>query len=65
LAAFEVTPEGLTARVYDAEWVIFQPWQELGARSGHTEERVEMAAVEQLLSIKIHRLKWPDFPTGC
>src|ERR1700722_7786698 len=58
----ELDPDRLAARVYDAEWAIFQRWQELGSRSGHTEERIEMAAgVEELLSIKIHKLKWPDF----
>jgi hypothetical protein len=35
------------------------------ARSGHTEERIEMAAaVEELLSITIHKLKRPDFRTN-
>jgi hypothetical protein len=66
----EPDPALLTARVHDAEWAIFQRWQELGARSGHTEERIEMAAaVEQLASIMIHKLNWPDFrtqlPTTC
>jgi hypothetical protein len=65
-AVRELDPARLTACVYDAEWAIFQRWQELGARSGHTEERIEMAtAVDELLSIKIHRLKWPDFRTNC
>jgi hypothetical protein len=58
----ELEPDRLTARVYDAEWAIFQRWQELGNRTDHTEERTEIAAgVEELLSIKIHKLKWPDF----
>jgi hypothetical protein len=61
-ATRELDPDRLTACVHDAEWAIFQRWQELGARSGHTEERTELAVgVEQLLSIKIHKLKWPDF----
>jgi hypothetical protein len=62
----ELDAARLTACVHDAEWAIFQRWQELGARGGHTEERAEMAAgVEQLLSIQIHKLKWPDFRTKC
>jgi hypothetical protein len=58
----ELDPDRLTARVYDAEWAIFQRWQEMGARGGNTEERIAMAAgVEELLSIMVHRLNWPDF----
>jgi hypothetical protein len=58
-------PARLTTCVQDAEWAIFQRWQELGARSGQTEERAEMAAGgEQLLSFKILKLKWPDFRTN-
>jgi hypothetical protein len=57
----ELNPDRLTARVYDAEWAIFQRWQELGPRASTAEERIAMAAgVEELLSIKIHKLKWPD-----
>jgi hypothetical protein len=61
----ELDPARLTACLYDAEWAIFQRWQQLGARDGHAEERIEMAAaVDQLLSIMIHKLKWPDFRTN-
>jgi hypothetical protein len=58
----ELDPSCLTECVYDAEWAIFQRWQELGARIAHTEERIELAAaVDQLVSIMIHKLNWPDF----
>jgi hypothetical protein len=58
----ELDPDRLTVCVYDAESEIFQHWQELGARSRNTEERIALReAVEQLLSIKIYKLHWPDF----
>jgi hypothetical protein len=58
----ECDPADLKARVYDAEWAIFQRWQELGAHGGSIEERIAMAvAVDDLLSIMIHKLNWPDF----
>jgi hypothetical protein len=61
----ELDSARLTTCVHDAEWAVFLRWQELGARSGHTEERIAMAAaVEELLSIMIHKLKWPDFRTN-
>jgi hypothetical protein len=61
----ERDPTQLAARVYDAEWAIFQRWQQLGARGGSVEERVALAiAVDELLSIMIHKLKWPDFRTN-
>jgi hypothetical protein len=37
-------------------------WHELGIRGSGTEERIAMAAaVDELLSIKLHKLNWPDF----
>jgi hypothetical protein len=65
-AMHELDPARPTACVHDAEWAIFQRWQELGARGGSIEERIAMAvAVDDLLSIIIHKLKWPDFRTNC
>jgi hypothetical protein len=64
-AMHELDPARLRACVHDAEWAIFQRWQELGARGGSVEERIAMAvAVDDLLSIMIHKLKWPDFRTN-
>jgi hypothetical protein len=52
----------LTARVHAAEAAIFVRWQELGEGArGNSEWNAMNAATEELLSIKIHKLKWPDF----
>lgn len=64
-ATRELDPTRLTARVNDAEWAIFQRWQELGGRASGTEEWIAIAAAaDHLLSIKVHKLKWPDFRTN-
>jgi hypothetical protein len=64
-ATRECDPTQLAARVYDAEWAIFQRWQELGIRGVSVEERIALAeAVDGLLTIMIHKLKWPDFRTS-
>lgn len=58
----------LTVWVHAAEAAIFRRWQEMeGDPSvGYAEELEAIrAATEELLSIKIHRLKWPDFRTNC
>jgi hypothetical protein len=57
----ELDPARLTACVHDAEWAIYQRWQELGARSSIEERGAMAAAVDVLLSITIHKLGWPDF----
>lgn len=55
----------LAVRLHEAEWAIFQRWQELGGHAWGTDEGIAIAAaVEDLLSIKIHELKWPDFRTN-
>jgi hypothetical protein len=52
----------LTARVHAAEAAIFLRWQELGEGArGNSEWNSMHAATEELLLIKIHKLKWPDF----
>jgi hypothetical protein len=52
----------LTAGVHAAEAAIFLRWQELGEGArGNSEWNAMHAATEELLSIKVHKLKWPDF----
>jgi hypothetical protein len=55
-------PAVLLPLVYAAETALFLRSQELGDRPDTIEEREEIrAAINDLLAIKIHRLKWPDF----
>jgi hypothetical protein len=54
----------LTGRVHAAEAAIFRRWQEMegSPSNGYAEEREAIrAATEELLSIKIQKLQWPDF----
>jgi hypothetical protein len=63
-AVRELDPGSITARVHAAEEALFLRWQELGnsARGSVSEEWCAMAAgADELLSIKIHKLKWPNF----
>ncbi len=60
-AVEELDPMNLTLRVHAAEWAMFQRWQELAAGGGTVERIAMAAAVDDLLSIKIHKLKWPGF----
>jgi hypothetical protein len=58
----ELDPGSITASVHAAEEAIFLRWQVLGEGASGSEEWIAMAAAtEQLLFIKIHKLKWPDF----
>lgn len=58
----ELDPGSVTARVHAAEEALFLRWQELGNSAPNTEERRAMAAgADDLLAIKIHKLKWPNF----
>jgi hypothetical protein len=55
-------PSILLPLVYAAETALFLRSQELGDRPDTIEEREEIrAAINDLLAIKIHKLKWPDF----
>ena len=43
------------------EEILFLRWQSLGAAEGNNEERDAMKLIaEDLLSIKIHKLGWPN-----
>jgi hypothetical protein len=43
------------------EEILYVRWLTLGTEEGHKEERDAMTAVaDDLLSIKIHKLGWPD-----
>jgi hypothetical protein len=51
----------LVGLIHATELVIFDRWQELGA-DGHAKEREAMRdAAENLRSLKVHRLGWPDW----
>jgi hypothetical protein len=51
----------LVAAVHAAEDALFLRWQVLGERAQGGEEWIAMAAAaDELLSIKLHRLRWPD-----
>jgi hypothetical protein len=55
-------PSVLLPLVYAAETALFLRSQELGDLPDTIEEREEIrAAINDLLMIKIHKLKWPDF----
>jgi hypothetical protein len=59
----ELDPESLTHQVHDAEEAIFLRWQEMEKNPslGHARELEEIgAATNELLSIKTHKLNWPD-----
>lgn len=58
----ELDPDSLLASVHAAEDALFQRWQVLGDRArGNGEGMAMAAAAEELLAIKIHKLKWPDY----
>lgn len=69
-AVRELDPENLTRQVHSAEQAIFLRWQEMEMNPGFGDawELEEIRASTQvLLSIKIHRLHWPDplaLPSG-
>jgi hypothetical protein len=51
----------LVTAVHAAEEALFLRWQALGDSAWGGEERIAMAAgADELLSIKVHRLNWPD-----
>jgi hypothetical protein len=55
-------PAVLLPLVYAAETALFLRSQELGDRPDTIEEREGIrAAINDLLVLKIHKLKWPDF----
>jgi hypothetical protein len=59
----ELDPESLTRQVHDAEEAIFLRWQEMEKLPslGDFRELEEIrTATNELLSIKIHKLNWPD-----
>ena len=53
--------EKLLRSVLLVEEILFLRWQALGTVEGHNEERDAMQLIaDDLLSIKIHKLGWPD-----
>jgi hypothetical protein len=55
-------PASLLSLVYAAETALFLRCQELSDLPDTIEERESIrAATNDLLEIKIHRLKWPDY----
>lgn len=59
----ELDPESLTRQVYDSEEAIFLRWQEMEKNPslGDARELEEIrAATNELFSIKVHKLNWPD-----
>jgi hypothetical protein len=53
--------ETLLHSVSFMEEILFLRWQALGTVEGHNEERDAMQLIaDDLLSIKIHKLGWPD-----
>ena len=53
--------EQLLHSVSFMEEILFLRWQALGTAEGNNEERDAMKLIaEDLLSIKIHKLGWPD-----
>jgi hypothetical protein len=59
----ELDAESLTRQVHDAEEAIFLRWQEMekSPSLGDARELEEIkAATNELLSIKTHKLNWPD-----
>jgi hypothetical protein len=53
--------EKLLHSVSLVEEILFLRWQALGTVEGHNEERDAMQLIaDDLLSIKIHKLGWPD-----
>jgi hypothetical protein len=62
-ATRELDPESLTRQVYAAEEAIFLRWQEIEKNPslGDARELEEIkAATNELLSVKTHKLNWPD-----
>jgi hypothetical protein len=58
---WESDTKKLLTEIHATEEVLFHRWQKIGDDVGHAKERVAMeAASEDLLTIKIHRLGWPD-----
>lgn len=50
----------LLTRVHAAEAALFLRWQELQADQTERQERADMlAACDQLLALKVHKLNWP------
>jgi hypothetical protein len=53
--------EKLLRSVLLVEEILFVRWQALGTIEGHNDERNAMKLIaDDLLSIKIHKLGWPD-----
>jgi hypothetical protein len=64
----ETDPVRLTDQLHVAEDAIFLRWQEMKANPSPTdteEQEAIRSATNELLTIKIHKLKWPNFvPKG-
>jgi hypothetical protein len=61
LAMHESDPQKLPLRVKAAEWSIFMRWRELDDTSPNNPEcRAMRSATNDLLSLKIQKLSWPD-----
>jgi hypothetical protein len=59
----ENEPEKLSDPVRASEGALFVRWQELRENEGLEERASMQAAADNLLAIKIHKLRWPN-PRG-